>query len=253
MDPLDFPAPAPTPIGDFSPSLANQLLSCQLRVGFWRDARHNEWQRPSTYAALGLVAHAVTEAAYRTHNRPHDEAERRRVVEGHWAQEIRKQVARLAEAWSPASPPPAADWPGYALTRIRTIRRAEKQIEGLTPSRTRAKRGGGVEVELRDAGSGLFGRADRIDHVGRATRVVDLKTGLRQAEPSEEQRRQLLLYAVLIHRVEGLWPISIDVEDASGNTYSQPLVPGEAEDALEAATAAVGLFNRAVDESRLLA
>lgn len=252
MEPSDFPTPAPTPIGEFSPSLANQLLSCQLRVGFSRDPRYSEWKRPSTHAALGLIAHAVTEAAFRMHDWPQDPSARRQRLENLWAQETQGQSARIAKAWAPATPPPAEDWPAYALTRIRTIRRAEKQVENATPGRVKTTRGR-VEVRLRDESSKLFGRADRIEHVGQATRVIDLKTGLHQAEPSEEQRRQLLLYAVLIHRVEGQWPISIDVEDASGNTYSQPLVPEEAEAALAEAIAAVDSFNQAVAESRLLA
>ena len=89
----------------------------------------------------------------------------------------------------------------------------------------------GVEIELRDARSGLSGRADRIEQDGRATRVVDLKTGLHQAEPTPAQRRQLLLYAILVQRTTGQWPSSIAVEDASGNRYDQPLDPDEAETA----------------------
>ena len=252
MDPLDFPAPAAATIGEFSPSLANQLLSCQLRVGFLRDPVHSALQRPGTHAALGLIAHAVIEAAYKLHDWPHDQAERRQRLEDLWTHETREQAARIEAAWSPATLPSAEDWPGYALTRIRTIRMAEKQIEKVTPNRAKTKRGG-VEVELRHPESRLFGRADRIEHLGQATRVVDLKTGLRQSEPTEDQRRQLLLYAVLLHRIEGQWPVSIDLEDASGNTYSQPLIPAEAEAALAEATSAADSFNQAVVESRLLA
>ena len=248
MDPLDFPAPAAATIGEFSPSLANQLLSCQLRVGFLRDPVHSALQRPGTYAALGIIAHAVIEAAYKLHDWPHDQAARRQRLEDLWTHETREQAARIEAAWSPATLPSAEDWPGYALTRIRTIRMAEKQIEKVTPNRAKTKRGG-VEVELRHPESRLFGRADRIEHLGQATRVVDLKIGLRQSEPTEDQRRQLLLYAVLLHRVEGQWPVSIDLEDASGNTYSQPLIPEEAEAALAEATSAADSFNQAVVES----
>ena len=89
----------------------------------------------------------------------------------------------------------------------------------------------------------LFGRVDRIDRVGSTVRVVDLKTGLKQGDPTDAQTRQLLLYAVLVHRTTGDWPAEIAIEDASGEQTVRPLAPEEAEMALEQVTSAVASFN----------
>ena len=109
-----------------------------------------------------------------------------------------------------------------------------------------------MEVELRDPDSGLCGRIDRIERDGSTTRVVDLKTGPHQEEPTEEQRRQLLLYAVLIHRTTGDWPTSIAIEDASGTRYTEPLDASSAEQALADVQSAVAAFNTAIDKDILI-
>ena len=72
---------------------------------------------------------------------------------------------------------------------------------------------------MEDPGSIFVGRADRIERVGSATRVVDLKSGMHQGEPNEGQLRQLLLYAVLVHRTTGSWPAEIAIENASGEQF----------------------------------
>jgi len=106
--------------------------------------------------------------------------------------------------------------------------------------------GTGVEVDLRDPESGLFGRADRIECSGKSTRIVDLKSGLHQGEPTADQHRQLLLYAVLAHRSSGEWPSEIAIEDASGAQVSIEFQPTDAEAALTEALAAVSAFNKDV-------
>ncbi len=252
MEPTDFPYPNPTPIDEFSPSLVNHLLSCQLRVGFARDTLHKVWRRPNTYSALGLAAHSVAEAATKKHDWPDDPDERRTLLADLWKKQVEIQSSRLEDAWAPALPPPPEEWPGYALTRVRTMRRVEQQRNAHVAARSKRAPSTGVEIELRDPRSGLFGRADRIEQDGSSTRIVDLKTGLHQEEPTQLQRRQLLLYAVLVHRTTGQWPSSIAVEDASGSRYSQPLDPQEAEAALNEARAAVDSFNAAAESSSLL-
>lgn len=241
----DFPTPAPQPIDAVSPSLANQLMSCQLRVAFARDPQHKGWRRPSTFSALGTVAHAVTEEAFKRNDWPGDPAAARAALHGVWDDHVDREAKRLAEAWAPATPPPPGEWPGYALTKARTVRRALKHItkEPVASAGAELPAGTGVEIELRDEHSGLFGRADRIDAIGGTTQVVDLKTGLNQEEPSEEQRRQLHLYAVLVHAETGSWPTSIAVEDASGQKYEEALDPDEAKATLAEVLEAVRQFN----------
>ena len=183
MEPTNFPSPDPTPINEISPSLANELLSCQLRVGFARDPVHKVWRRSNTYSALGLAAHSLTEAAFKLNDWPDDPDALRELLSALWDEETEGQAAKLAKAWDPASPPPPLEWPGYALTRARTIRRAAKRLRAHTPKRSNSAVGTGVEIELRDTGSALFGRADRIEQDGPSTCVVDLKTGLHRKSP----------------------------------------------------------------------
>lgn len=253
MDPTDLPGPQPAEIERFSPSTANLLLSCRLRLAFARDPGHSRHRRPSTFSSLGVIAHSVTEAAFKRSGWPEREADVRTMLEAIWDEESIRAEELMAEAWNPAEPPPVIEWPGYALTRARTLRRAAAVAGGRTgPSAQEPSPGAGVEVDLSDDESGLFGRADRIERDGKGMRVVDLKTGLNQDEPTEAQRRQLLLYAVLLHRATGTWPASIAVEDASGNLYDQRLEPAEAEEALRSVQAAVGEFNRSVRDGHVL-
>jgi RecB family exonuclease len=246
VDPADFVKPHPTPITELSPSLANQLMACQLRVAFARDPDQRSWRRPSTYSALGLAAHAVTEAAFKRRDWPSDGDAFRGQLQELWETEIAKGAADLEKAWEPSKPPPPPEWPGYAMTRARTIRRALRLLATPRSYRKESEDGFGVEIELRDPLSGLFGRADRIERDGTSTRVVDLKTGLHQDEPTEDQRRQLLMYAVLVHRTTGDWPASIAVEDASGGQHVLPLDPADAESALHEVELAVEAFNQNV-------
>lgn len=248
----DFPGPDPKPISGISPSLANQLLACQLRVGFSRDADFKGLRRPSTYSLLGEVAHAVTESAFRWSG-PRDSPDLvRAAIEELWDEEVVRASATLSSAWAPASPPPPAEWPGYQLTRARTVRRATRQVSTSGPPKSGTPGGTDVEIELTDPETGLFGRADRIERRGGSTRVVDLKTGLRQAEPTEDQTRQLLLYAVLAHRSTGEWPAELAIEDASGAQSSIVLESDVAESALSEVMAAVGAFNEHIEAKDLV-
>ena len=180
-----------------------------------------------------------------------DEAAIRAELQHLWQHEIAQQTANLATAWAPAGPPPADEWPGYALTKTRTIRRATKLLTATT-LRARVSGPPQIEVQLHDPATGLWGRADRIEREGADTRIVDLKTGLQQDEPTDDQRRQLLLYAVLVHRTTGQWPTSLVIEDASGTRYTEPLDATSAENALADVQSAVASFNSATDKNLLI-
>ena len=251
---VEFPEPCPELIEEFSPSLANQLMSCPLRAAFSRDPQYHKWKRPSPQTALGNVAHALTEKAFTKHSWPPEETEARAALEKVWDECAQQEAQKLNEAWAPAELPAPQEWPGYALTKFRTIRRAlnlvtrERREE---PDRVRPA-GIGVERFMHDETSGLIGRADRIEPAGNKTRIVDLKTGLNQGEPSQDQQRQLLLYAVLVHRTTGAWPASIAVEDASGEQFELPLNPHDAEQALQDVQDAISQFNNDATVGRSL-
>lgn len=246
MDPTDFPTPQPREIGDFSPSLANQLLACPLRAAFSRDAELRTWQRSNTYSALGLVAHKVNEAAFSLKETAAGEDAIRDQLEALWDAEVAQACETLRQDWAPASPPPSEDWPSYQLTRTRTIRRLAKFLANRSEKQRSPQEGFGIETWLHDPTTGLVGRADRIEHDGDERRVVDLKTGLHQEEPTDDQRRQLLLYAVLVNRTTNEWPRSIAIENASGTQYRSSLDPEEAEAALGEVQRAIAHFNAAL-------
>ena len=239
----DLDGPRPTLIDRISPSSANELLACELRAGFSRDVRFKRWRRPSTYSVLGESAHAVIEAAFKRTDWPNDPDRLRDQIEAVWDGSVAVGVAKLAKAWAPANPPPADEWPGFQLTRARTARRVERLVTAAPAARVAPAPGTGIEVTLEDPNSMLFGRVDRIDRVGSTVRVVDLKTGLKQGDATEGQTRQLLLYAILVHRSTGEWPAEIAIEDASGAQTVRPLAPVEAEGALDQVTSAVASFN----------
>jgi hypothetical protein len=159
MEATDFPTPHPAEITGISPSLANQLLSCPLKVAFSRDPEHKGWRRPSTYTALGIVAHAVTEAAFRRKNWSSDAAAAKVEMSQLWDAEVANQAANLAKAWAPATPPPPDEWPGYSMTRARTVRLAVRQVTqpaGQQHTGEPQPPGTGIEIELRDEETGLF-------------------------------------------------------------------------------------------------
>lgn len=185
----------------------------------------------------------MTEAAFKSGEWGDDKDEIRGRLAEIWDDHVAQEAARLANAWSPAVPPTAEEWPGYQLTRSRTIRRAERLVASKVMRAERPLAGTGIEVVLEDPVSNLFGRVDRIERDGSSVRVVDLKTGLQQGEPSEAQTRQLLLYAVLVHRTTGEWPREVAIEDASGQQVAIPLEPAAAEDALQQTLSAVTEFN----------
>jgi RecB family exonuclease len=251
MDPSDFPGPRPTRITRFSPSLANQLLACELRVAFARDPSYRSLRRPNTFSVLGDVAHAVSEAVYKSNGFGGVASAARVWLEERWEQESDHQMTKLRAAWAPAEPPPPVEWPGYYLTRARSIRRGERllaQRHGVVKA-PGPEPGIGVEVELEDRESGLYGRADRIERKANRTRIVDLKSGLNQGDPTTDQRRQLLLYALLAQRTTGEWPAEIAVEDASGLLTVAAFDPSEAEEALAGVQESVGLFNENVEST----
>ena len=237
-----FPSPAPRSIDAISPSLANELHSCETRAAFRKDERFSGWRRPSTFTTLGDVAHALTEAAFKAADWPDDGDAIGAALSTRWNDEMKRGEARLAAVWSPAEPPPAEEWPGYQLTKVRTLRRAHRVVASRGTPAVRTA-GTGTELALSDPNSILFGRVDRVESDGGRVRVVDLKTGLAQGPVTPEQRRQLLLYAVLVHRTSGQWPDEIALEDASGSRHAMPLEPAEAEQALADVLSEVANFN----------
>jgi CRISPR/Cas system-associated exonuclease Cas4 (RecB family) len=224
-------------------------MACPLRVAFSQDSSFNEWRRPSLASSLGIVAHAVTERVLTGDWTTTDDDAMQRIGEI-WIEEVSKQEKEMVSRWTPAKPPQPEEWPGYFLTRTRTIRRliryvadkSKASIDSRFPRTTIY-----IEHPLMDPVSGLYGRPDRVDRTSSGIRISDLKTGLNQQSATDAQRRQLLLYAILIQRNFSEWPTAITIESASGETWPVAFSPEDAEKVLSEVLAAVEAYNRDLD------
>lgn len=250
----DLGQPAPALITTFSPSDVNDLTACPLRTAFSRDPAFAHLRRPGVGAVLGTAAHAVFQEVGRRSHWPGNSDARREVLEQIWDERVEAGRVKLAKAWSPVVPPDPQSWPGYQLKRIRTIRRALERPDRTTslgsvgPERSTPDL---VDDRLEDPASGLVGYPDLVSEVSGLLTVVDFKTGLLQGEPTEEQRRQLLLYAVLVQRWCGRWPDRLEVEDLTGDRWPVGYTPLEAEVTLREAEDAVASFNGALDHGSI--
>jgi RecB family exonuclease len=234
-----------------SPTAANDLIACGYRTAWRLDARFTSLRRPTPWSALGTVAHGVVEDVARGLIADSaDKLSARRVVEEAWDRRVATEVARLSAAWRPAMPPSPDEWPGYHLTRARTIRRAVRR------RRQRAERASVgtrtlVEYALTDGRLGLQGRVDRVEGPADDRCVVDLKTGLAQAEPTPEQRRQLLLYAHLVGVDSGVVPARVAIEDAAGRRWEQAITKDEVDDVVIAVVEARSSYADAANAESL--
>lgn len=146
--------------------------------------------------------------------------ETRRRVEQAWERHVAERRVDLIERWAPSEPPPPESWPGYYLVRARVIGRALRLLDrgkSAEPERATAM----VEQPLEDPATGIAGRPDRIESSAAGMYVVDLKTGLTQGEPTESQRRQLLLYAHLVSVATGRLPAKVAIEGPSGERWEE--------------------------------
>lgn len=251
----ELPIPSPERIVTFSPTMANKLATCSLRVAFDLDSDYQSLRRPSIASTLGTIVHETIEAAAKQRVWPDDPASRRAQVEALWAHQEADGRAALEKAWSPATHPPVADWPGYEMKRVRTVWRILRSIPSAGGERSDARqpqRTTLVEERFDDAESGLFGRPDRVEVEDGAFRVIDLKTGMGQSDATDTQRRQLLLYAVLVNRKYQQWPAFLEIQDLSGNRRPVAFRPLDAETALREVETLVAAFNQAINEGRIL-
>jgi RecB family exonuclease len=240
----DLPVPRPALIDRISPSAANDLLACKLRVGFGRDPTYHAWRRPTPATVLGKASHHVLEQAFRSGSIP--PGDRKEALRSEWEQAIAEGVEELESAWAPAVPPPPDLWPGYQLTRTRVLRRALRIAESRadrSDARDAATGDGGLEVSLEAPELRLLGRVDRIDRAAGRMQIVDVKSGIRASEPTPEHVRQLQLYAALVHAERGEWADDLVIESASGQQHVMELDRTAVLDAVAEVGAAIDQFN----------
>lgn len=236
-----------------SPSAYGVLLTCPKRLAFQRDSRTKKWVGQSTQTALGRVAHRLTElVAQGTAPAP---PERREWLEAQWEVLVDQQNLMIEEAWPGRRVPAPKDWPGYAATRVRLLRRlADLPAEKASPraySHRRASTGPyalpWLERHLEDKSARLCGTPDRVDTRDGRIRVVDLKSGIGQTGVSDDQARQLLIYAHLVLANYGNLPNDVVIQDVRGREEKREVKGEEVQQVVFRANEAIDSFNQMLD------
>lgn len=240
-------------LGWISPSLANDLLDCRYRVAWQLDPRFRPLRRPSTFSELGVIAHGIIEDS--AHGMfVGDPARAREAVEKRWDERASRAEGELARAWHPAQVPSRDQWPGYHLTKARVMRYVADGATQMKRSSTEAPSTRRiVESPLEDDLFMLRGRPDRVEGPAEARRIVDVKSGLRQAEPTAPQLRQLMLYGHLVETATGDQVEEIVIEDASGSRWTQGFSRSAADSLVNDIAKARDDYNAAAHDGSLAA
>ena len=242
VQPLALPRPAP--LDWISPTQANALLACAYRVVL--AALGAVDRRPTPFTAIGLTAHRLHELIATGAFAGMPTEGRRAALEGAWDAEIGAWNDKLVKAWAPAVPPDPSVWPGIDLTRSRVIRSllrdgswdatGHAEPGGVEPRALGAQPGlphlPQVELRLEDARTRIFGYLDRLEEAQGQLLVVDVKSGVLQGDATDEQRRQLLLYASLVRAVLGRLPTSLLIQDAAGRRRPMEFTEADVDEAV---------------------
>lgn len=234
--------PHPQPLDYITATQLADGADCLWRLGFSRDPIVSSLSRSSAEGALGSAAHEVMSKM----GAPVD-------FESVWQQAVSHAQAALIRDWAPALPPSPENWPGWSLTKVR-MRKAWEHSTGWpthrASSHAHAVRKGGespqlpwTERWLRHPHLGLAGRPDLVERVDGEVWVVDLKTGLKQDEPTPAQRTQLLFYCALVEAALGQLPAQAAVQTTCGDRHSFRVDACEVQDVIAAASSMLERIN----------
>ena len=251
---LAWPEPSGERLSQISPSAYTALLRCPKRLAFQRDLRTKHWVAQSTRTALGRVAHRLTElVAQGTAPLPPD---RREWLEAQWEALVQRENLLIEGAWPNRQVPAPKDWPGYVATRVRLLRRladlpADKdgpRVPGISRGSTGQPSLPWVERYLEDMPTRLCGTPDRVERRDGRIRVVDLKSGVGQAGISDDQQRQLLIYAHLVLTAYGSLPNDVVIQDVRGREEKREVEGKEVQRVVAQANEAIDSFNQMLDD-----
>lgn len=240
----DAPIPRPRPIERITPTEFNTINRCVWREGFNRDPAMVHLRRSSPAAALGNVIHLMK----RKFGDP-------RGFDSVWDAAVADEHRKLVADWAPAVPPSPESWPGWSLARVR-LRKAWLRYGSRRGVGKLAAGSSGIpplpwrELRLEHPELPIAGIPDLVERTDDDQLwVVDTKTGLRQADPSPEQREQLLLYCGLVDANLGEMPAVAAIETTCGERFSFPVDPGEVTKVLDRTVETMNRFNAAADIS----
>jgi len=169
-----------------------------------------------------------------------------------WNKAVADAYERLNTDWAPAVPPSPESWPGWSLARVR-LRKAWARSGNRSARQSPASKSTPPaslpwrERRLEHPRLPIAGIPDLVERIDKQLWVIDIKTGLNQADPSPEQRLQLLIYCGLVHATLGEMPTYAAVETTRGDRFSFVVDRDEVEDSLGSAVEAVNLFNSAAE------
>lgn len=242
----------PVPRGDriWSPTSISELKKCALSAAFYFDATCQDLRKPSTSSALGNTVHEVSQAVFQGKLNGVPEADLDTELAKAWDKYSQLQYEKLHLAWRPNTPPAPKEWQGYAITRRRSMRSMKEEILAFR-SRREGQRipplgGAKVEVEFRADDLGIVGRPDRVLRTLKGLKIVDLKSNYTTTEITESHRRQLFIYAYLVHLSVGEWPVEIAIAINGRGELVENLIPDDAIGEVTAIRRDIDAFNIAV-------
>ena len=215
------------------PSSLNRLATCSLQFAYSCDpAFSNILRKSNTFAAIGTIAHQLTELVWKRglNGTPIDDL--KRVLEQKWDEFAHSSYEKLCGEWDGREVPPPKDWPYFSMTRARTIRRLVNEV---TEHRSNANVSRNaprplIETELVDESLRLKGIPDRVTFTDDGFYVFDIKTGHAVEEISTPYRRQLLLYAHLVKKHTGLEPLAVALIRAGGDVIWEDVTSADIDD-----------------------
>jgi hypothetical protein len=229
------------------PSSLNRLATCGLQFAYSREYAFSSVLRKSnTFAALGVIAHELTEMVWKQGLKDTPIKDIRRALEQKWDECAQSSYEKLCGEWDRHDVPLPKDWPFYSMTRARTLRRLVNEVaehqSRLNENRNTPK--AFVETELVDEALRLKGIPDRVIFIDDGFYVFDIKTGHAVEEISAPYRRQLLLYAHLVKKHTGLKPLAISLIRAGGDVIWQSITSSDIDDCVADAMEHVKTYSK---------
>ena len=239
--------PRPEPLDRITPTSLASWERCPWSLGFARDPATAHLDRTGPRAALGIVAHRVVQE-YRLDDD----------FEDLWGSTALEVYQDLALQWEPARPPAPENWPGWALTKVRTRRLCSKRAR---PRREVPRQPPPVDLDagflpklpwverwLEDPMRPIAGKPDLVERTEAGIRVVDLKTGIAFSSPTAEHTDQLLLYCGLVWSITGEMPVEAVILGVGEDEHAVLVTEAEVQRVRAKALARLNALNQSHSE-----
>lgn len=237
------PPPEPRLLLSTTPTGAEALRTCWLRVAFEASPAHASQTFRGPSARLGTVCHRLLAAAG---SGSFDGLAPDSLVASFdvmWCDEVRRQEEEARASPLEHHLARAGRWPFYQLKRFYTSRAVQRLVAARAASEsgsgTRGARAGPgapqFERLYEGFGGRLRGRIDHVEYRGGQPFIVDYKSGtiFEDGESAvlavrASYQRQLRLYAALHWDKTGLWPAGAELVSLRGERAAVAINPPEA-------------------------